>query len=113
MGVRESRNPRALPSGHLEDGESVAQAAVREAAEQVGVDIDPADLDFTHVVHPRNPEGQGRIGIFFTTARWAGEPVNRNLTSAPGSAGFSMAQTMLFYVALLRDLVMLSARLLG
>jgi len=65
------------PSGHLEDGESVAQTAVREASEEVGVDIDPADLDFTHVVHHRNPEGQGRIGIFFTTARWSGEPANR------------------------------------
>jgi 8-oxo-dGTP diphosphatase len=65
------------PSGHLEDGESVAQTAVREASEEVGVDIDPSDLDFTHVVHHRNPEGQGRIGIFFTAARWAGEPVNR------------------------------------
>jgi 8-oxo-dGTP diphosphatase len=65
------------PSGHLEAGESVAQTAVREASEEVGVDIDPADLDFTHVVHHRNPEGQGRIGIFFTTVRWAGEPVNR------------------------------------
>jgi 8-oxo-dGTP pyrophosphatase MutT (NUDIX family) len=64
-------------SGHLEEGESVASCAVREAAEEVGVDIDPADLVFTHVVHHRNPEGQGRIGIFFTAARWTGEPVNR------------------------------------
>ncbi len=77
MSVRESRNSRASPSGHLEEGESVAQTAVREASEEVGVNIDPADLNFTHVVHHRNPEGQGRIGIFFTTARWAGEPVNR------------------------------------
>jgi 8-oxo-dGTP diphosphatase len=66
-----------VPSGHLEDGESVAQTAVREASEEVGVDIDPADLNFIHVVHHRNPEGQGRIGIFFTTTRWAGEPANR------------------------------------
>jgi 8-oxo-dGTP diphosphatase len=65
------------PSGHLEDGESVAGCAVREAAEETGVDIDPADLVFTHVVHHRNPEGQGRVGIFFTATRWAGEPVNR------------------------------------
>ena len=65
------------PSGHLEDGESVARCAVREAAEETGVGIDPADLVFTHVVHHRNPEGQGRIGIFFTATRWAGEPVNR------------------------------------
>ena len=39
--------------------------------------IDPADLVFTHVVHHRNPEGQGRVGIFFTAARWTGEPFNR------------------------------------
>jgi 8-oxo-dGTP diphosphatase len=65
------------PSGHLEDGESVARSAVREAAEETGVGIDPAGLVFTHVVHHRNPEGQGRVGFFFTVTRWAGEPVNR------------------------------------
>lgn len=65
------------PSGHLEAGESVIECAVREANEETGVDIDPADLAFTHVVHHRNPEGQGRIGFFFTATRWAGEPVNR------------------------------------
>jgi 8-oxo-dGTP diphosphatase len=65
------------PSGHLEDGESVGRCAVREASEEVGVDIEPADLVFSHVVHHRNPEGQGRVGFFFTAARWAGEPVNR------------------------------------
>ena len=65
------------PSGHLEEGESVACCAIREAAEEAGVDIDPADLVFTHVVHHRNPEGQGRVGFFFTATRWAGVPVNR------------------------------------
>ncbi len=65
------------PSGHLEAGESVIECAAREANEEVGVDISPADLAFTHVVHHRTPEGQGRIGFFFTTTRWAGEPVNR------------------------------------
>jgi 8-oxo-dGTP pyrophosphatase MutT (NUDIX family) len=61
----------------LEAGESVAQCAVREASEEVGVDIDPVDLTFTHVVHHRNPEGQGRVGFFFTVTRWSGEPLNR------------------------------------
>ena len=31
-------------AGHVEAGESVVQAAVREAREEVGVRIDPADL---------------------------------------------------------------------
>jgi 8-oxo-dGTP pyrophosphatase MutT (NUDIX family) len=65
------------PSGHLEAGESVVQGGIREAHEEVGVLIDPADLVFSHVVHHRNPEGQPRIGFFFTVTRWQGEPVNR------------------------------------
>jgi 8-oxo-dGTP diphosphatase len=65
------------PSGHLEAGESVVQGVIREAQEEVGVLIDPGDLTFSHVVHHRNPEGQPRIGFFFTATRWTGEPVNR------------------------------------
>jgi 8-oxo-dGTP diphosphatase len=65
------------PAGHLEAGESVIDCAIREASEEVGVRIDYADLVFTHVVHHRNPEGQGRVGFFFTTTRWTGEPVKR------------------------------------
>ncbi len=64
------------PSGHLEAGESVVQGAIREAREETGVVIDPADLAFSHVIHYRTPEGQARIGFFFTAARWRGEPVN-------------------------------------
>ncbi|GAA1101823.1 hypothetical protein GCM10009605_42090 [Nocardiopsis composta] len=65
-----------IPGGHLEAGESVLQGAAREAAEEVGVKIDPADLVCAHVAHHRNPEGKTRLGFFFTARRWAGEPVN-------------------------------------
>ena len=61
-----------LPSGHLEAGESVVDAAVREAGEEVGVTIHPHDLSFTHVMH-RAPD---RVGLFFTARRWYGEPYN-------------------------------------
>lgn len=61
-----------LPSGHLEAGESVIEAAVREAREETGVDLDPADLTFVHVMH-RAPE---RVGLFFAATRWRGEPYN-------------------------------------
>ena len=65
------------PSGHLEAGESVVDCAIREAEEEVGVVIDPADFDFAHVVHHRNPVGEGRVGLFFRIRRWHGEPTNR------------------------------------
>lgn len=64
------------PSGHLEEGESVIDCAVREANEEVGVVIDPVDLSFVHVVHHRNPPGEARVGLFFSTHRWQGEAVN-------------------------------------
>lgn len=65
------------PSGHLEEGESVRDGAIREAKEEVGVILHPKDLGCVHVVHHRSPEGQGRVGFFFKATRWdGGEPVN-------------------------------------
>ncbi|GGP06721.1 hypothetical protein GCM10012278_31600 [Nonomuraea glycinis] len=61
-----------LPSGHLEAGESVVRAAVREVQEEVGVVIEPGDLAFAHVMH-RAPD---RVGLFFVATRWDGEPYN-------------------------------------
>ncbi|WP_433509089.1 NUDIX hydrolase [Nonomuraea sp. CA-143628] len=61
-----------LPSGHLEPGESVVGAAVREAREEVGVTIRPEDLAFAHVMH-RAPD---RVGLFFVARKWTGEPYN-------------------------------------
>lgn len=66
-----------LPSGHLEEGESVPQAAVREAFEETGIVLDP--VEFRHVlsIHQRNPgAGHARIGFAFEPSRWAGEPAN-------------------------------------
>ncbi|MEU9190141.1 NUDIX domain-containing protein [Streptomyces sp. NPDC048484] len=65
------------PSGHLEEGESVIAGAIREAAEEVGVDLTEAELGFAHVVHHRNADEEGRIGFFFVADTWRGEPINR------------------------------------
>ncbi|GAA3469627.1 NUDIX domain-containing protein [Nonomuraea roseola] len=56
----------------MEEGESALEAAVREAREEVGVVIDPADLTFVHAMH-RAPD---RMGLFFRAERWTGEPYN-------------------------------------
>jgi 8-oxo-dGTP diphosphatase len=61
-----------LPAGHLEDGETVTVGAIREAREELGVDIDPADLHLAHVMHNRC----GRLSLFFEVARWSGDIVN-------------------------------------
>ena len=80
------------PSGHLEAGESVVQGATREAREETGVLIDPSDLAFRHAIHYRSPDGQARVGFFFTAAEWQGEPVNRRTAKMRG-AGVGRSST--------------------
>ncbi len=63
-----------LPAGHVEDGESATEALVREAGEEIGVRLDPADVRFVHLMHHHTDSG--RIALFFDVARWQGEPVN-------------------------------------
>lgn len=65
------------PSGHLEDGEDVREGMIREAYEEIGVVIDPADIRVALVMQHRSPDGDPRIGWFFEARRWTGEPVNR------------------------------------
>lgn len=64
-----------LPSGHLEAGESVVAALIREAKEEVGIVIEERAVEFSHVMH--NSSGGGRAAFFFTVHSWPGVPDNR------------------------------------
>jgi 8-oxo-dGTP diphosphatase len=64
-----------VPSGHLEAGESVVSALIREAKEEVGVTITEEDVEFSHVMH--NSSSGGRVAFFFTVRSWDGTPENR------------------------------------
>ncbi|MFI6642616.1 phosphotransferase [Streptomyces sp. NPDC050504] len=62
------------PSGHVEPGEDVVTAVVREAGEETGVVIDPADVRAAVTLHHRSPAGHIRIGFFFEVLVWQGDP---------------------------------------
>ena len=65
------------PSGHLEEGEDVVEAMVREAREEIGLDLDAADLRVALVMQHSAPGEQPRMGWFFEAGAGAGgEPVN-------------------------------------
>ena len=66
-----------LPAGKLDAGESVLHAAAREAEEEVGVLIAPADLRHVHTIHVNGSGTEPRLGLFFEARRWVGEPTNR------------------------------------
>jgi 8-oxo-dGTP diphosphatase len=61
-----------LPAGHLEDEETISAGAIREAKEELGIDIHPVDLHLVHVMHQRS----GRLSLFFEVRKWSGDLVN-------------------------------------
>ncbi|MER5970015.1 methyltransferase domain-containing protein [Streptomyces sp. NPDC002055] len=68
------------PSGHVEDGEDVREAMIREAREETGLDLRPEDLRVALVMQHRAPraDARPRTGWFFEVTYGAGgEPVNR------------------------------------
>ncbi len=64
-------------AGHVEAGESVVEAAVREACEEVGVVIDADDVVPLTVVHRRHEDDtpvNQRVDFFVAVDSWQGEP---------------------------------------
>ncbi|WP_103349675.1 hypothetical protein [Amycolatopsis sp. CA-128772] len=53
-------------------------AIIREAREEIDVEVDRDDLDMVASAHYLNPEGQARVGFFFRARRWRGEPLLRS-----------------------------------
>ena len=84
----------AAAAGHVEADESVFAAACREAAEEVGVKIDPADLEpltTMHRTHSNHEPIDERVDFFFGCRRWAGEPHLVETAKAAGLGWFPLA----------------------
>jgi len=65
----------AFPAGHLNGNETLKQGMVREAKEEIGVDLEPNDLELIYVMNRKIPNDE-RLDFFFSTKKWQGEPKN-------------------------------------
>ena len=83
------------PSDRLAERETLVEAAVRVAAAQVGIELDPARVSLAHVMH--DVSGHGRMAFFLTADGWdrpgdadadSGDADSRN----PGSRDVSAAR---------------------
>ena len=65
-------------AGHLDGDEAATIALAREALEEAGIDIAPADLRFALVMHRKEAGAHDeRIDLFFAATVWRGEPAVR------------------------------------
>ncbi|MFF0433720.1 NUDIX domain-containing protein [Streptomyces sp. NPDC004327] len=64
-------------AAHVER-ESVRACLVREAWEEAGLVVEPADLTLVHTVHVLDrADAEPRIQLFFAASRWSGAPAVR------------------------------------
>lgn len=82
-------------AGHVEQGESVQDAAVRETREELGVRVERSDLEPLCVMH-RTATGSApideRVDFFFAARRWRGEPTLREPAKSSELAWFDLAE---------------------
>lgn len=76
-----------FPSGHVEPGEGIRQAAVRELAEEAGLQADVADLHLVHV--NQNELDMPYMGFTFLASKWQGEPTIMEPEKCSGMAFFA------------------------
>ncbi len=67
-----------LPAGHVDAGETPIDAAVREAKEEVNINILPKDIELIDIVQADAvfERGGDYFNFFFKADKWQGDPKN-------------------------------------
>jgi ADP-ribose pyrophosphatase YjhB (NUDIX family) len=63
----------SIPTGGLDANETISAAGLREAREEVGVQIAPENLTYAHTLHSLTA-GSDWVGHSFTATEWIGTP---------------------------------------
>jgi 8-oxo-dGTP pyrophosphatase MutT (NUDIX family) len=83
----------AAAAGHVDAGESAAAAVIREAREELGIVVDPADLVALTAMH-RNQLAESaidqRVDFFFMARRWSGQPTTMEPAKSAGLGWFPL-----------------------
>jgi len=75
-------------AGHLEGDEEIRTAAIREAQEEVGIEISPVDLEVVGVMHRKSTDE--RIDFFLAAISWSGEITNKERDRCDQLAWFDL-----------------------
>ena len=78
----------SVVAGHLDGGEDVVEAAMREAREEAGIELCANQVDVVGVMH-RNSD-QERVDFFVTASSWGGSVNNREPDKCGGLEWFAL-----------------------
>lgn len=65
-----------LPSGHVEKGESISMAAIRELEEETGLEITLDQVKLKHIMHRIIPDYPDYVDFYFKITKYYGSPKN-------------------------------------
>jgi len=70
----------SVPAGHVMENEGYTKAVIREAKEEVNLDLNPEDLKAIHFMNrfekSNSVDIRERADVFFTASNWKGEITN-------------------------------------
>lgn len=64
----------SLVAGHVEEGESATEGMIREAREEIGIELYPDQIQVVHVMHRKT--NRLNVDVFFDCKSWQGEIQN-------------------------------------
>jgi len=67
----------ACAGGGVDGNETIVQAVIREAAEELGITLKKEAIKVVHILHRKYPQGQEMIGFYVEATVWEGVPANR------------------------------------
>ena len=79
----------SMIAGHVEAGEDLKTAMIREAREEAGIDLSPTDLEVVGVIHSMSDREY--VNFFLKASEWSGEVTNREPDKCDDLRWFDMA----------------------
>lgn len=73
-------------AGHVEDNEPGTLGLIREAKEEIGIDLLPSEVQIVHIIHRRTD--RLNVDLFFESKSWSGEIRNCEPEKCGGLAFF-------------------------
>lgn len=70
-------NMWSLPGGHVEQGEHLLQAVIREAHEELGITVKEDAISLLGMHHMLRNDGNEGLNLYYKITDWSGEPTNQ------------------------------------